>query len=141
MRVPGTKSMRVYSGGLSQRQYVPGEEGWQFTDQGTAVITSKRVVFMGQSKAIEWASPRLVALGADRSNNSLLLQIIEPPEGSRLATIGPRAVRGGSRCRGRGQTRPATADGTRTTSAAAGLIQLGSPYRQGFSRRQTFAQP
>ncbi len=75
MRVPGTKSMRVYSGGLSQRQYVPGEEGWQFTDQGTAVITSKRVVFMGQSKAIEWASPRLVALGADRSNNSLLLQV------------------------------------------------------------------
>jgi uncharacterized Zn finger protein (UPF0148 family) len=75
MRVPGTKSMRVYSGGLNQRQYVPGEEGWQLTDDGTAVITSKRVVFMGQSKAIEWAFPKLVELGADHSNGSLLLQV------------------------------------------------------------------
>jgi hypothetical protein len=44
--------MRVYSGGLSQRHFVPGEE--TCTDEATAVVTSKRVVFRGQTKAIEW---------------------------------------------------------------------------------------
>jgi len=59
VRVPGTKSMRVYSGGLNQRHFVPGEETWQFTDEGTAVVTGKRVVFRGQTKAIERNSQEL----------------------------------------------------------------------------------
>jgi hypothetical protein len=43
MKVPGTTSMRVYTGGLSQRRYVPGDEAWQFIEDGSAVITSKRL--------------------------------------------------------------------------------------------------
>jgi len=39
------------------------------------VITSKRVVFQGQTKAIEWAFPKLVGVDADRSNNCLVLQV------------------------------------------------------------------
>jgi hypothetical protein len=75
MKVPGTKSMRVYTGGLTQRRYVPGAEGWRFTEDGTAVITSKRIVFRGLTKAVEWNFQKLVGVDADRSNGCLVLQV------------------------------------------------------------------
>jgi hypothetical protein len=75
IKVPGTKSMRAYYGGLSPRTYVPGEEGWQLTDEGTAIITSKRVVFRGTSRAVEWAFAKLIGVDADRSNSCLILQV------------------------------------------------------------------
>lgn len=74
MKVPGTKSMRVYTGGLSQRRYVPGDEAWQFIEDGSAVITSKRPVFRGQAKAIEWSFAKLVGIDADQSG-CLLVQV------------------------------------------------------------------
>jgi len=75
MKVPGTKSMRVYTGGLSQRRYAPGDEAWQFIEDGSAVITSKRLVFRGQAKAIEWSFAKLVGIDADQSNGCLLVQV------------------------------------------------------------------
>jgi uncharacterized Zn finger protein (UPF0148 family) len=75
VRVPGTKSLRAYYGGLSQRQYVPGPEGYTQVDSGTAVITSKRVVFLGASKNVEWDFSKLVGLGVDRHTSAVVLQV------------------------------------------------------------------
>jgi hypothetical protein len=67
--------MRAYYGGLNQRPLVTGAEGWQFTDEGTAVITSKRIVFRGASKAVEWAFSKLAGVDVDTSNNCMVLQV------------------------------------------------------------------
>lgn len=75
VRVPGTRTMRAYYGGLSPRTYVPGEEGWQVTDVGTAVITSKRVVFRGGSKSMEWAFAKLVGADVDEKTGAIVLQV------------------------------------------------------------------
>jgi hypothetical protein len=75
MKVPGTKSMRVYTGGLSKRRYVPGDEAWQFIEDGSAAIRSKRLVFRGQAKAIEWSFAKLIGIDADQSNGCLLVQV------------------------------------------------------------------
>ncbi len=75
VRVPGTKTMRAYYGGLSQRQYVPGAEGWQVTDSGTAVVTNKRVVFRGASKNVEWAFAKLVGADIDENSSAIVLQV------------------------------------------------------------------
>lgn len=74
-KIPGTKSMRAYYGAPSQRTYVPGEEGWMAKDQGTALITSKRIVFRGQQKAVEWAFSKLVGIDRDPTNNAFVLQV------------------------------------------------------------------
>lgn len=71
VRVPGVKGARAYFGGASpKRTYVPGEEGWKVVDQGTAIVTSKRIVFRGSVKGIEWAYSKLIGLGADPSSKA-----------------------------------------------------------------------
>lgn len=75
VRVPGTKSMRAYYGGLSQRRFVPGAEGWTPVDSGTAVITSKRVVFRGVQRNVEWAFAKLVGADIDELSSALVLQV------------------------------------------------------------------
>jgi hypothetical protein len=54
VRIPGTKSMR-YRVGATKGQYVRAEEKPTIIDQGTAVITDKRVAFAGARQAREWA--------------------------------------------------------------------------------------
>jgi hypothetical protein len=75
VRVPGTKAMRAYYGGLSQRRYVQGEENWKQTAEGTAVVTSKRIVFRGPTKNVEWAFAKLVGLNVDPDNSAMVLQV------------------------------------------------------------------
>ena len=75
VKVPGTKSVRAYYGGLSPRQYVPGEEGWAITDTGHAVVTNKRIVFRGTNKNVEWAFAKLVGLDIDESSHAMVLQV------------------------------------------------------------------
>lgn len=75
VKVPGVKGARAYVGGLSKRQYVPGEEGWMITDSGTAIITSKRIIYKGSNKSVEWRFDKLVSLDADRSNGSLVISV------------------------------------------------------------------
>lgn len=75
VKVPGTKSVRAYYGGLSQRRYVPGEEGWTVTNAGTAVVTNKRVVFRGGSKNMEWSFAKLVGADVDENNGAIVLQV------------------------------------------------------------------
>ena len=74
-RVPGMKSMRAYYGGLSPRQYVPGPEGFAEVDRGTAVITSKRIVFVGAKKNVEWAFAKLVSVNIDENSSAMVLQV------------------------------------------------------------------
>jgi hypothetical protein len=95
VRVPGTKGVRAYYGGLSPRQYVPGQEGWAIKDAGTAVITNKRIVFRGQQKGIEWAFAKLLGLGADRSNGSLEIQVSNRQKGARPTTARLGTLRDG----------------------------------------------
>jgi len=54
VRIPGTKSMR-YRVGATKGQYVRAEEKPVVIDEGTVVITDKRVVFAGTKQAREWA--------------------------------------------------------------------------------------
>jgi len=74
-KIPGMKSMRGYYGGMSQRKYVQSEEGWMLKDEGTALITSKRIVFRGQQKAVEWAYSKLVGIDRDPTNDAFVLQV------------------------------------------------------------------
>jgi hypothetical protein len=54
VRVPGTKSMR-YRIGATKGQYARAQEKPTVIDEGTAVITDKRVAFAGAKQAREWA--------------------------------------------------------------------------------------
>jgi hypothetical protein len=74
-KVPGVKGMRAYYGGVTQRQYIPGEVVWMLKDAGTAIVTNKRIVFRGQQMAVEWAYAKLVGLDVDPSNGCLLIQV------------------------------------------------------------------
>jgi hypothetical protein len=75
VRVPGTKTMRAYYGGLSQRRYVQGEEHWRETADGAAVVTNKRIVFRSTTKNIEWAYAKLVGIDADPQSSAIVLQV------------------------------------------------------------------
>jgi hypothetical protein len=75
VRVPGTKSMRAYYGGFGQRQYVQGIEHWKQTAEGSAVVSSKRIVFRSTTKNVEWAYAKLVGLDVDPNSSALVLQV------------------------------------------------------------------
>lgn len=74
VKIPGT-SARAYYGGMSQREYVPGAEGWTLVDDGSVLITNKRIVFKGGSKNVEFAFAKLVSVDADESNGSLVIAV------------------------------------------------------------------
>lgn len=79
-----------YEGGGSMRgitkprENVAGYEDWVITDSGTAVITSNRVVFLGGSRALEWAYSKIIGLFVDRSKGYLTLQVTNRQRGNIL---------------------------------------------------------
>lgn len=74
-KVPGTKSMRAYYGGLSQPRYVEGAEGWMPIDEGNGLITSDRIVFRGERIFVEWLFDKLVGIDLDEVHSAMVLQV------------------------------------------------------------------
>lgn len=61
IRVPGTKSMR-YRVGANKGRYVRDGERPTPIDEGTAVVTDKRLVFAGAKQAREWLWTKTIGL-------------------------------------------------------------------------------
>lgn len=64
-----------YHVGGSRGTYVPGAEQLQITDQGSVVISTKRVVFQGERNNREWVFARLVGIQHDQSRPITLISV------------------------------------------------------------------
>lgn len=64
-----------YRVGVSKGRYVPGPEAPTEIDRGTALITSKRVVFTGPRATREWAFAKLAGVDADPNDAWIALPV------------------------------------------------------------------
>lgn len=64
-----------YRVGGSRGTYVPGAEELKITDEGTAVVSSKRVVFQGGMNSREWAFSKLLSIQHDPTRPITLIHV------------------------------------------------------------------
>jgi len=68
------KGIRYNIGG-SRGTYVPGTEQHKITDEGTAAITTQRVIFQGSKNSREWAYSKLLGIQHDDTRPFTLMHV------------------------------------------------------------------